>query len=406
MDMIGSLLKSSSADDIAADFVAFVADKQSEDVLKTFVLDEALPHTHIAVDGIEKAIAWLSKTERSPKLLLIDLQGSDMPLSDLARLADVCEPSVQVIALGERNDVGLYRSLLSIGVHDYLVKPLTVGLLKRTIDMRSGKVNPVAQVRAGKIVAFAGARGGVGPTTVAVHLARDLAASHRRVAYVDLNLHGGAATSMFGLQGNNGLLDVLQNVRRLDPAYVERTMLAAQDSRLFVLSAELDWGEPRPFEEGSLGRVLDLLVASFHYVMLDIGELADPLAEEALDHAARAYIVADRSVHAARETVRLTRYIDNRSGNPITAVLLNNPNAVVAGKVESPDFVAAIGRPVLQELPFESRALAIAENVGIALPKGRGDAFHQAIARVANDLTGNQVHAERRSLWQRLGFAK
>ena len=138
MNMIGSLLKSSKSDEIAADFVAFVADKESVQVLKSFVLDEAVPHTHIAEGGINEAIAQLAKLERSPQILMIDLQGSDMPLSDLARLASVCEPSTQVIALGERNDVGLYRSLPGIGIRDYLVKPLTVGLLKRTIDLRAG----------------------------------------------------------------------------------------------------------------------------------------------------------------------------------------------------------------------------------------------------------------------------
>ncbi|MGF6918385.1 hypothetical protein [Paraburkholderia sp. 40] len=192
MSMIGSLIKPARSDGVAADFVAFVADRESEQVLKSFVLDEALPHTFIAEGGIEEAIARLSSMEHSPKLLLVDLQRSEMPLSDLARLASVCEPSVQVIALGERNDVGLYRSLLGIGVGEYLVKPLTVGLLKRTLNLREGRAMPVSQARAGKVLTFVGARGGVGTTTIAINLARNLARSRRRVVYLDLNLHGGA----------------------------------------------------------------------------------------------------------------------------------------------------------------------------------------------------------------------
>jgi pilus assembly protein CpaE len=406
MNMIGSLLKSSKSDEIAADFVAFVADKESVQVLKSFVLDEAVPHTHIAEGGIDDAIAQLAKLERSPQILMIDLQGSDMPLSDLARLAGVCEPSTQVIALGERNDVGLYRSLLGIGIRDYLVKPLTVGLLKRTIDLRAGRTTPVSQVRTGKVLTFIGARGGVGTTTVAVNLARTLADSKRRVIYVDLNLHGGAGLTMLGLKSNNGLVDVLQNVRRLDPAYVERAMQSAENSRLSVLSAELGWGDPRPFEEGSLNSVLELLVASFHYVIVDIGERTDPLAAEALEHAARAYVVADRSVYATHETVRLVRYIETMDGSPATSVVLNNPNAVTNGKVESSDFSAAIGRPSLLEVPFESRMLAIAENVGIPLPAGKAEAFHHVIVQLANDLTGHQNQTEQPSLWQKLKLRK
>jgi pilus assembly protein CpaE len=405
MSTIQSLFQRNKPGSVAADFVAFVSDPQTEQVLKNFVLDEAMPHVHVAVGSIDDAIAWLAKAERSPLLLLIDLHGSVMPLSDLARLAEVCEPSVQVIALGERNDVGLFRSLLRIGVRDYLVKPLTVDLLKRTVDMSAGKVNQVVQTRAGKVIAFVGSRGGVGTTTIAVHLVRHLADdTHRRVAYVDLNVHGGAGNCLLGLAGNNGLVDVLQNVHRLDPAYVERTMVP-KGPRLFVLSSELGYGEPRPFDDGSLARVLELLTDSFHYVVLDIGDRADPLAGEAFDRANRVYVVADRSVHSTRETIRLTRHIEDRDNNPATSVLLNNPNAAASGKVQLADFLSAVGRSVLTELPFETRALAIAENVGDPLAGGESNAFQQGIVRIGSDLTGQQT-AVQRGLLQRLRLRK
>ncbi|BBP98821.1 fimbriae assembly protein [Burkholderia sp. SFA1] len=378
-----------------ADFIAFVADRKTEQVLKSFVLEQAMPHVHVAVGNMDDAIAHLSKIERSPLFLLVDLEGSVMPLSDLGRLAEVCEPSVQVVAIGERNDVGLFRSLLKIGVRDYLVKPLTVELLKRTVNVSEGKVSPVTLARAGKTIAFAGARGGVGVTTLALNLARHLAEdTHRRVAYVDLTLCGGAANSMLGTQSNNGLVDVLQNVHRLDPQYVERT-LVANGSRLFVLSADLDYGTVKQFEPGALRRVVELLCDSFHYVILDIGDPNDALAAEAFDHASRVYLVADRSVHSTRETIRMLRYIEDRDSNPPTSVLLNNPNAATAGKVQEADFMTALGRTVLHEVQFEPKMLATAENLGEA-PRERGqNNFMQAIGRIANDLTGQHAAVER-----------
>ncbi|MFP3740322.1 pilus assembly protein CpaE, partial [Burkholderia sp. SIMBA_019] len=90
------------------------------------------------------------------------------------------------------------------------------------------------------------------------------------------------ANSMLGLQSNNGLIDVLQNVHRLDPQYVERTLLT-NGTRLFVLSAEMERGTENPFKPGALRRVLELLCDSFHYVMLDTGSPSAPLAAEAFD---------------------------------------------------------------------------------------------------------------------------
>ncbi|MFM0324626.1 AAA family ATPase [Caballeronia glebae] len=378
-----------------ADFIAFVADRKTEQVLKSFVLEQAMPHVHIAVGNVDDAIAHLSKIERSPLFLLVDLEASVMPLSDLGRLAEVCEPSVQVVAIGERNDVGLFRSLLKIGVRDYLVKPLTVELLKRTVNVSEGKVSPVTLARAGKTIAFAGARGGVGVTTLALNLARYLAEdTHRRVAYVDLKLCGGAANSMLGMQSNNGLVDVLQNVHRLDPQYVERT-LVSNGSRLFILSADIDYGAAKQFEPGALRRVVELLCDSFHYVILDIGDPSGPLAAEAFDHASRVYLVADRSVHSTRETIRMLRYIEDRDNNPPTSVVLNNPNAASAGKVQPADFMTAIGRTVLHEVQFEPKALATAENLGEAPVERAQNGFTQTIARIANDLTGQHATVER-----------
>ncbi|MGF6902253.1 AAA family ATPase [Paraburkholderia sp. GAS348] len=389
----------------AVDFIAFVADHNTEQVLKNYVLEQAMPHAHVAIGGIEDAILYLSKIERSPLFLLVDLHASAMPLSDLGRLAEVCEPSVQVVALGERNDVGLFRNLLKLGVRDYLVKPLTVELLKRTVSVAEGKINPVVQNRAGKTIALVGSRGGVGVTTIGLNLARRLAEdTHRRVAYVDLNVYGGAANSMLGIQSNNGLMDVLQNVHRLDPQYVERT-LVAKGSRLFVLSSELDYGAPRPFQAGALKRVLEVLHDSFHYVMLDVGNHADPLAGEAFNHASRVYLVADRSVHSARETVRLLRYIEDRDNNPAASLLLNSPNAVTAGKVQPADFMAAVGRTVLYEVPFEVKAVSIAENLGEAPDEKAANGFNQAIRRIGSDLTGQHMAAERTFL-QKLGIRR
>lgn len=376
-------------------FIAFVADGDTEQVLKRYLLEQAMPHAHVAIGGIDDAIAYLLKIERSPLFLLVDLHGSTMPLSDLGRLAEVCEPTVQVVALGERNDVGLFRSLLKLGVRDYLVKPLTVELLNRTVSFTEGKINSVVQSRAGKTIALVGSRGGVGVTTIGLNLARHLAEyTHRRVAYVDLNVYGGAANSMLGIQSNNGLTDVLQNVHRLDPQYVERT-LVAKGSRLFVLSSELDYGAQRPFEANALTRVLAVLRDSFHYVILDAGNRTDPLTGEAFDHASRVYLVADRSVHSARETLRLLHYIENRDANPATSLLLNNPNAATAGKVQPVDFMTVVGRTVRYEVPFEAKAISIAENLGEAPDNKAASGFNQAIASIGSDLTGQHRIVER-----------
>ena len=86
--------------------------------------------------GIAKAIEYLSE-QRSPHLLIVDISGIDLPLSQIHTLADVCEPGTNVVAIGDHNDVGLYRDLQEAGVSNYIVKPLTRELLTRALTPKT-----------------------------------------------------------------------------------------------------------------------------------------------------------------------------------------------------------------------------------------------------------------------------
>jgi len=374
----------------AADFVAFVSDAQTEDSVRRFVHDRMIAHAFVATGTIDDAIARLKSMERSPSKLLVDVSGSDMPLSDLERLAQVCEPSVSVVTIGERNDVGLFRNLLKIGVQDYLVKPLTPELLQRTFDT-TANAGPLQHRRTGKVIALAGTRGGVGTTTIGVALARHLAdITMRRVAYVDLNLYGGGACTLLGIASNNGLTDVLENVHRLDQQYMERTFVT-QGQRLFVLSSELDYASTFELRQGVLGELVATLKHHFHYVLLDVPGPAGVAAEEAFEAAKNIYLVADRSVHSAREVTRLIRHAQACGNEPTLSVLVNNPGQPAAGRVASGDFAQAIGFPITQELPFDGKAVSTAENLGERI---RLDSeFGVAINMLADNLTGTQQAA-------------
>jgi pilus assembly protein CpaE len=374
----------------AAEFVAFVSDAQTEDSVRRFVHERMIAHAFVATGTIDDAIERLKNMERSPSKLLVDVSDSGMPLSDLERLAQVCEPSVSVVAIGERNDVGLFRNLLKIGVQDYLVKPLTSELLQRTFDTNTS-AEPLQHRRTGKVLALAGTRGGVGTTTIGVALARHLAdVTMRRVAYVDLNLNGGAACTLLGVTSNNGLTDVLENVHRLDVQYMERTFVT-KGPRLFVLSSELDYSSAFEMRQGALGELVSMLKHHFHYVLLDVPEPAGVAAEEAFSAAKNIYLVTDRSVHSAREVTRLIRHAQACGNEPAIFVLMNNPAQPAPGRVASGDFTQAIGFPVTQEFPFDGKAVATAENLGERVSPDTE--FGSAISMLADNLTGNQTTA-------------
>src|SRR6266511_501999 len=121
----------------------------------------------------------------TPKQLVVEISGSADPLADMASLAEVCDEGTQVIALGDINDVELYRSLIASGVHDYLVKPVSAEAMAAALTRAGPGPQGEPAPKMGRLIAVVGARGGVGATTVATNLAWTLAHEHNmRVALV------------------------------------------------------------------------------------------------------------------------------------------------------------------------------------------------------------------------------
>lgn len=369
-------------------FVAFVRDAASEEELTRFLKSATLGNFHVGRGGIDAAIAWLLKAERSPLRLLVDISESEGPLDELDRLADACEPSVQVYVVGDRNDVGLYRSLLQRGIQDYLVKPLNAELLRRALSDGNAR-----QARHGKVIAMTGTRGGLGVTTVAAHFARRLAheSGRRRVAYLDLDLFGGPGPGILGLSGGNALQEVLSNVSRLDPQYLDRT-LSTQDNRLYVLAAELAYDDIFVPEAGSLAELLNVLGQHFHYIVLDLPQQGGPIANEALDNANMVCVLTDFSIHSGRTLVRMVRHIEARPKPPGVYVLSNCARSSDKGNVSRNEFSKVVDLPIVQHIPHDPKSPLLSENLGEPLPE-RSD-FGRSIADLAALLTGERSAAE------------
>ncbi len=113
--------------------LAIVADADTERVMRDNLGELGFAEATIMRGGIAKAIDVLG-AQRSPDLLIVDITGDDLPVSRIHNLAEVCEPGVTVVAIGDRNEIGLYRDLLHAGISDYIVKPLTAQLVARVLN--------------------------------------------------------------------------------------------------------------------------------------------------------------------------------------------------------------------------------------------------------------------------------
>ena len=356
--------------------MAFV-DGPTEQVLQECAV--LLGRNQIIRGGIAKAVEYLSE-QRSPNLLLVDISGVELPLSRVQMLADVCEPGTNVIAVGDHNDVALYRDLQAAGVTDYLVKPLTRELLTRALTPKtnSGEMGKAtATLKLGKMVAFVGARGGVGTTTLAANLAWHLAnQQHRRVALVDLDLQQGDCSLLVNVDTTPGLRDALANPLRLDPLLLDRLM-SKHGERLFILGGEEPIQDHVQFTPAAVDTLFSVLRSQFHYVVVDVPRIPIPAYRRALEIADRRVIVVDQTMRSMRDAVRLKNtfadtgaeqaiFVLNREGEAgshglnekeIIGVLQANPTSTIP-------FLPKLGTPAAHHATIAARQRKFGNAVG------------------------------------------
>src|SRR6266404_3114273 len=377
--------------------IAFV-DADAERLLQESSL---LPgRNQIIRGGITKAIDYLNE-QRSPHLLLVDISGVDLALTKVQMLADVCEPGTTVIAIGDNNDVALYRDLQEAGVSNYIVKPLTRELLAKAL---TPKPNPSeigrAALKRGKMVSFVGARGGVGTTTLAANLAWHLAnRQSRRVALVDLDLQNGGCALLFNINPTPGLRDALANPLRLDSLLLDRIM-TQYGERLFVLSAEEPLQDTVQFTVSAVDTLFSVLRSQFHYVIADVPRLPLPPYRRALEIADRRVIVVDQTMHSMRDAVRLKKMFGDTG-----AEQAEHRNIFIVNRVgetghrglslkEVDNVLQAAPTSLIPFLP--SLVTPAAHHATIAASK-RGK-FANAVGTLALELSGR---TQRRKWWSR-----
>ncbi|HSA79334.1 MAG TPA: AAA family ATPase [Geminicoccaceae bacterium] len=384
-------------------FLAFVGDTESFAVIDQVVGELMLPHASIRQGGVKEAVKHLGE-QRSPRLLLIDVSGSDLPLSDINALADVCEPGVTVLAVGERNDCGLFRDLLQHGVADYLVKPITPALLQKAILSATEQTGVIkGNHKLGKLVAVTGTRGGVGATTVAASVAWLIAHERRRrVALVDLDLQFGTVALSLDLEPSHGLREALENPNRIDGLFMDRVLIQHSE-RLFVLSAEESPDETLLLDYGAVELLMTELRNKFHYVIVDVPRSPNACTQQVLQSATDLVLVTDLSLAGMRDTMRLTGMLPTTNASCNSVLVVNRVGEHKQGEMPRAEFEKGISRKLDLLLPFDARTVAAATNFGQPVASAKGPVaagLREITARLCGPAAGTATG--RSGVWQKL----
>jgi pilus assembly protein CpaE len=353
--------------------LALVTDSATEAMARLAAAELALGE--IAVEGADlDAAAERLRTRPSPSVLIVDLDGprsravtDEDPLAGLNHLAEACDPGVKVVAVGTRNDVGFYRSLLNAGVADYLVKPVTAADIVRAVRDGAGfgpkapvvELAPQLSVAAKprRLVAVVGARGGVGASTVAANLALALSERSPKMAtLLDLDLRFGTSALAFDIEPGGGFKDVLADPTRIDPLLIERASIKVAD-RLVVLAAEEGLGAALPSTAG-LVPLVEALTRAGDWVVADVPRDVMLRESEAIASAAAIVVVSDLSLAGLREVLRFKEWAASAAPEAKLLVVGGGARPRLEGDLPPAEFARAATLTLAAEIPYDSKAVS------------------------------------------------
>ena len=348
-------------------FACFICDDAALDVLRPVVIEMGWQPEKCNKGGLRNAVQSLS-ISASPNILMVDLSESGDPLSDINALAEVCEPGTVVIAVGQVNDVRLYRDLLASGIHDYLLKPLSPSQVRDSlVNAQAVFANPKqhdpSTAKKHISTAVIGTRGGVGASTIATSLAWLFSGDEKRpTALLDLDVHFGTGALALDLEPGRGLTDAIENPGRIDGLFIERAMIRAND-HLAILSAEAPMSSPLMTDGAAFVQLEEEFRQAFEMTVIDLPRNMLINFPNLLSDVNVVLVVTEMTLASARDAIRILSWLKANAAHVQPIVIANKVQAGLS-EISKADFEASIERKINFSVPYDIKAATNAAKLG------------------------------------------
>ena len=321
---------------------AFCETAATTRLLEGAAIDRRLSKTHLVVHmgGIEKAIDYF-QTGATPNLIILEtLDGGPTLINKLSALAEVCDASTKVIIIGAVNDISLYRELIRQGISDYVVNPRSpLQLIKAISNLYADPAaGPI-----GKTIAFVGARGGVGSSTIAHNVgwctAEELESD---TVIVDFDLPFGTVSLDFEHDPTSGLLEALASPQRLDDVLLDR-LLQKHTDRLSLFTAPNLLDRDYDLDDNAFELVVDVVRNSAPTIIIDMPHLWSIWSRRLLQTADEIVITTTPDLAAFRNTKNIVDAITSARPNDTKPYLIVNQYDPRTSTVQPEQYAEHVG---------------------------------------------------------------
>lgn len=252
------------------------------------------------------ALNWLKDLQ--PDVLLIDF---DQDREKATRAAEAIRNLLSHTAVFASSAVAhpdVIIRAMRCGCSEYLAKPIDRDQLLEALARVGGRRNEKREQKVGQLLAFLGAKGGAGVTTLVAYLAVLLAKTcSRKTLLIDLHPHLGDASLYLGLNKHPyHFHELADNTHRLDDELLQG-FLAQHPCGLHVLPAPDGFETTRHLSEEGVSQTLEFLRQRYEFLLVDCPSGLSDQNLAVIHRSDQVYLIAIPEISALRNVVR---YLD------------------------------------------------------------------------------------------------
>ena len=313
--------------------------------------------------GSISAAASMFTSTPTPNLIILETSTEPRALMDeLAPLAAVCDPTTKVVIVGRYNDIGLYRDLIRNGISEYMVGPVGMGDVLGAIA--SIFIDPEAEPL-GKTIAFIGAKGGVGSSTLAHNSAFAISTLFSdEVILADLDMAFGTANINFDQDPPQGISEAVYAPERLDEVFLDR-LLSKCSEHLSLLAAPSMLDRAYDLERGSFQPILEVVQRNAPVTVLDVPHAWSEWTRTLLSDVDEVVITAVPDLANLRNAKNMFDALKKLRPNDKTPhLILNQVGVPKRPEITPDDFCDPLETQPIAIIPFDAQLFGTAANSG------------------------------------------
>jgi pilus assembly protein CpaE len=246
----------------------------------------------------------------APDICLLDFDNNRRLAVILAERIHSRLPGIVVFAVSAQSQPNAILEAMRCGCNEYLAKPLDRDQLTRAV-IRIGVLRKDKQdQKRAQVLAFMGAKGGCGVTTLVTQLGALLASSFSRSTLL-LDLHpdfGDAALYLKLTKTRYHFFELLENSERLDADFLESFLLHHSSGLQLIPAPEGSVVSHDGFPQGSLNSTVEFLRSRYEFIVVDLPSSLNHDNLSIIHDCEQLYLVTVAEVSAVRNVVRQLEY--------------------------------------------------------------------------------------------------